>query len=104
MDSCVEPRVRLQPVLHGDLELFRICIGPLKIVIDIRNGTVRATTICARATYATRTRPKDDSLHVTTLMKPTKGKYEVGIRVSDCVYLYRTKKRKLFVLFEFVLN
>jgi transposase len=51
--------------------------------------------IVNKATNATRVRPEDDSTYVTTLTKPTKGKYEVGIRVSDFARLYRTKKRKL---------
>ena len=51
--------------------------------------------IVNKATNATRVRPEDDPTYVTTLTKPTKGKYEVGIRVADFAYLYRTKKRKL---------
>ena len=51
------------------------------------------TELVTRATNATRVRPEDDSTYVTT--KPTKGKYDVGIRVADFAYLYRTKKRKL---------
>ena len=50
-------------------------------------------TVVNKATNAARARPEDDSSkYVTTLTKPTKGKYEVGIRVSDLAHLYRVSQ------------
>ena len=54
-----------------------------------RNEKKYPTEVVTRATNATRVRPEDDSTYVTTLTKPTKGKYEVGIRGSDFAQLYR---------------
>jgi transposase len=50
------------------------------------------TEVVTRATNATRVRPEDNSSkYVTTLTKPSKGKYEVGIRVADFAHLYRVR-------------
>ena len=51
--------------------------------------------IVTRATNAARVRPEDDSTYVTTLTKPAKGKYDVGIRVYDFTHRYRQKLTKL---------
>ena len=59
-----------------------------------RNADRHPRNIVTRATNATRVRPEDNSKYVTTLTKPTKGKYEVGIRVSDFAVLYRVVTRK----------
>ena len=54
-----------------------------------RSNDKYPTELVTRATNATRVRPEDDSTYVTTLTKPTKGKYEVGIRGSDFAQLNR---------------